>query len=124
MDRIHRKIYVLFFVISLFLSGCVKVWSGVPEFKQKLNFSGDKKSDVIDDLGMPDSTFTKSNSEEYWLYKCSEGYYIVAYGKKRVKGFIIEFNSDTVRSTFTVEPGVVDEIMTRGWKYGIKEVVY
>ena len=124
MVLIHRNIYVLFFITALFLSGCAKGWRGVPDFKHQMRLAGEKKSAIVDDLGVPDSTFIKSSSEEYWLYKFSTHYYIIVFGDKRVNGLIVEFSGDTVRSTFIVDQGIVDEIITRGWQYGIGEVVY
>lgn len=124
MKMFHRKIYIFFFLAALFLNGCAWGWYGLSDFKQKLGYSGEKKSAIIDDLGVPDASYVKNSSEEYWLYKFSKNYYIILFGDRRMKGMIVEFKGDTVSNTFIVDQGVVDEIVTRGWEYGIRTVVY
>ena len=37
---------------------------------------------------------------------------------------IVEFKGDTVSNTFIVDQGVINEIVTRGWEYGIMKTAY
>jgi hypothetical protein len=125
MELFHRKIFIVFIIITAFYSGgCAFGWHGVPEFKQKLDLAGEKKSDVVDDFGVPDASFERNSSEEYWLYKLNDYYYIILFGERKLKGLIVEFKGDTVHNVFIVDHGVIDKILMKGWEYGIREVTF
>lgn len=114
-----KHIAFLFLVITVIcLNSCTSGWYGTTAHIQESQiFVQKNKSGIIEQLGIPDSSFGQESGVEYWLYKSYSYSYFVFWGRKKEKGLILKFKDNSVRSTYFVDQGVLEEIATRGWEY-------
>ncbi|MCK4789614.1 MAG: hypothetical protein KAV87_38090 [Desulfobacteraceae bacterium] len=119
-DKLSRQTYAFFLLVlpALYFNGCTSGWYGTITHIQELqNFNKRSKSEIIRQIGIPDSSFTTENGVEYWLYKSSRYSYFIFLGKKEERGLILKFEEDSVKCANFVDEGTLDEILTRGWDY-------
>ena len=109
LATIHRAT-LLFFCITIFLSGCILKRSGradvtyfIEEASKEL--VGLTKSEVIEKIGVPDETVTDERNLEYWTYKNERLFHFILFGRGRERSLILEIGETQVTTVHLQDAG-------------------